>query len=67
MTITRKTFFQFLKPLLKFSGGLLHTFLSDILDVEFIITLHADLLDLPLSPLLPDLLLWELVRLSESG
>src|SRR3989344_5860246 len=55
MTVIRKSFFQFLKPLLKFGRGFLYTLLADILDVEFIIASH------------PDLLLGELVGLSESG
>src|SRR3989304_5541293 len=67
MTINRKRIFQFLKPLLKSACGLVYTLLADTFDVEFIIALHADLLDFAFGPPLPPLLLGELVGLGESG
>src|SRR3989338_3231404 len=63
----RKRFFQFLKPLLELACGLVYTLLADIFDVEFIIALHADLLDFAFGPTLPHFLLGELVGLGESG
>src|SRR3989344_8534574 len=67
VAINRKRVFQFLKPLLKPACGLVYTFLSDIFDVEFIIALHADLLDFAFGPTLPHFLLGEMVGLGESG
>src|SRR3989338_9077881 len=67
MAINRKRIFQFLKPLLKSARGLVYTLLADTLDVEFIIALHADLLDFTFGPTLPHFLLGQLVGLGESG
>src|SRR3989344_7759696 len=67
MAINRKRIFQFLEPLLKSACGLVYTLLADTFDVEFIITLHADLLDFAFGPTLPHFLLGELVGLGESG
>src|SRR3990167_5984705 len=67
VAINRKRIFQFLKSLLKSACGLVYTLLADTFDVEFIIALHADLLDFAFGPTLPHFLLGELIGLSESG
>ena len=66
VAVNRKRIFQVLKSLLELACGLVYALLSDTFDIEFIIALHANLLDFALGPMLPHFLLGELIGLSES-
>src|SRR3989339_840596 len=66
MSVTGKTFFQFLQSLFKFVGGFMHTLLADIFEIEFVVSLHADLLHFALRPMLLHFLFRKLVCLSKS-